>query len=498
MAAAGVMGGAGSEIRDVTKTVLLESAFFKPSDIRKTSKRLSLSTESSYRFERGVDVEGVEWASRRAAQLMHEVAGGVAAKGVIDCFPSKPLRGRVVLRFERARDLLGVDVSNQRMTAIFTMLGLNVVAEDAGRCEVEIPAFRVDIAQEADLIEEIARIHGLDKVPSPNAIIAMGADDSATRAQRALRTNLVGLGLSEIMNYSFLSEKLLNLVGYGDPAGRVVLPNPISADHTVLRDAFIPQMIETLGRNRARQAREAALFEMGRVFFKNGEGKPDEEERLCVGLIGPVGRAGILKNHPVTDGEMFQWIKGILEELCRSQHVEEKVRGGLHRAALELKPCESPCFESGRAVTVVLAGEACGVMGLVSERVRAEWRLVDPVAVMELRIAPLLKRALRVPVTAPVGTYPGVDRDVAMVVDDGVSHEGVLNVTWNVAPPELVDIRLFDVYRGENLGKGRKSVAYSMTYRSMARTLTDEEVNTFHDRVKAALKTELGAEIREG
>jgi phenylalanyl-tRNA synthetase beta chain len=346
----------------------------------------------------------------------------------------------------------------------------------------------------------VARIHGLDKVPSPspNAIIVPGADDRPTQALLACRSKLVGLGLSEIMNYSFLSEKLLGLVGYGTPAGRIVLPNPISADHTALRDSLIPQMIETLGRNRARQAREAALFEMGRVFFRKADGSYGEEERVCVGLMGPVGRSGTGKTQPVRDDEMFQWIKGVLEEICRSQHVEETSRGGLRRPRVALKPMESPCFESGRAVAVSLAGEDAGGMGLVSENVRAEWRLTDPVAVLELRMAALVSRALRVPSAAAVGAYPGVERDVAMVVDEGVSHEGVVTAVWNAAPPELVDIRLFDVYRGENLGKGRKSVAYAMTYRSMERTLTDEEANAFHDRVKAALKQQVGAEIREG
>jgi phenylalanyl-tRNA synthetase beta chain len=500
VAVAGVMGGAGSEIRDVTRTVLLESAFFKPSGIRKTSKRLGLSTESSYRFERGVDIEGVEWASRRAARLMSELAGGVVAAGVIDRFPMKPTRTRIGFRFQRGRDLLGVDLADDRAVAIFEALGLTVVTRDAVRCDVEIPAFRVDLAQEADLIEELARIHGLDKVPSPapHAIIIPDADDKPTRALLACRGCLVGLGLSEIMNYSFLSEKLLNLVGYGKPEHRIFLPNPISADHTVLRDSFIPQMVETLGRNRARQAREAQLFELGRVFFKQADGKYGEEDRLCVGLMGPVGRSGMQKTQPVKDEDMYQWIKGILDELCRALHVESIRRGGVSRMSIAIKPCEDTCFESGRAVTVTIAGEPCGVMGLIGERVRNEWRMVDPVAVMELRLAPLLKPVLRVPVAASVGAYPGVERDVAMVVDASVLHESVLGVVASVAPPELVDIRLFDVYRGENLGKGRKSLAYSLTYRSMERTLTDEEANGFHDRVKAALRKELTAEIREG
>jgi len=500
VAVAGVMGGAGSEIRDVTKTVLLESAYFKPSDVRKTSKKLGLSSESSYRFERGVDVEKVEWVSRRAAQLMCELAGGVAAKGVIDAFPAKPAHRQVTLRFDRVRDLLGIEITAEKVMSIFTSLGFGIVSKDAVCCVVDVPTFRVDVAQEADLIEEVARVYGLDKIPSPSPVakIVPGADDKPTRAVLALRENLVGLGLSEAMNYSFLSEKLLDLVGYGEAAKRVVLPNPISADHTVLRDSFIPQMIETLGKNRARQAREAALFEMGRVFFKDAEGRNAETDRLCIGLMGPVGRTGLLKSQPVKDEEMFQWIKGILESLGCAQHVATVARGGLCRLDIDLKPVSGACFEEGRAVTVWLSGVCVGVMGLVSERLRNEWRIADPVAVLELEVAPLLKDVLRVPVAHGLGSFPGVDRDVAMVVDDGVSHEAILKSIWTAAPPELVDIRLFDDYRGENLGKGRKSLAYSLTYRSMEKTLTDEVANTFHDKVKTALRKDLGADIREG
>jgi phenylalanyl-tRNA synthetase beta chain len=257
-------------------------------------------------------------------------------------------------------------------------------------------------------------------------------------------------------------------------------------------------MLETLGRNRARQAREAALFELGRVFFKRADGKNGEEDRVCVGLLGPVGRSGIQKSLPVTEEDMYAWIKGMLEEFCRALHVESVRQGGVSRMNLATAPCDHACFEPGRAVSVSVAGEACGVMGLVSERLRNEWRLVEPVAVMELSLMPLLKRVGRVPVSSSVGAYPGVERDVAMVVEAGVSHEAILDVISGVAPQELVELRLFDVYRGESLGKGRKSLAYSLTYRSRERTLTDEEANAFHDRVKAALRKELAADIREG
>lgn len=500
VAVAGVMGGAGSEIRPQTHTVLLESACFHPSDVRRTSKRLGLSTDSSYRFERGVDIEGVEWASRRAVQLIGELAGGQVARGVIDVYPGVRTRTRIPLRFSRVRELLGIDLSESVVVSLFRGLGLVVSGSDAAGCVVEIPAYRVDLAQEADLIEEVARIHGLDKIPSPSpaARLVPGADDQAIRSLLALRGNLVGLGLAEILNYSFLSERLLDQVGFAPVGSRVVLPNPISADHAVLRDSLIPQMIDTLGRNRSRQCAAAALFELGRVFFKNAAGATAEEERLCIGLMGSVGRFGMDREQPVKDETMFLWMKGVLESLCRAQHVAEVGTSGLRFLALELKTLLNPAFEEGAGVEIWIEGVRVGAMGLVRSGLREEWRLNDPVAVMEVKVGALLPRALRVPAARPIGTFPGVERDVAMVVPDALSHAAVVEMVAKSAPCELADIRLFDVYRGESVGKGRKSVAYRLTYRSMEKTLTDEEVNGFHDRIKDALRREGGAEIREG
>jgi phenylalanyl-tRNA synthetase beta chain len=499
VAVAGVMGGAGSEIQDTTATVLLESACFKAQDIRRTSKRLGLSSESSYRFERGVDVGNVEWASRRAAALMAAHGGGTVARGVIDVAPGRPAERRVRLRYGYARRLLGIELDDAGMNKILTSLGFSVTAAGPDACDVTTPTYRVDVDQEVDLIEEIARIHGLDKVPSPSpaARIVRDADDRPTRALVQCRHALTGLGLTEIMNYSFLADRLLSFVNYGSPEKRIVLPNPVSADYAVLRDSLIPQMVETLGRNRSRQAREAALFELGRVFRAEAELTYSEEDRVCIGLMGPVGRAGQAKAQAVEPDEMFQWLRGVLEGLCGALKVPSQRQGGLSRPGIVFGDVSCGCFEPGRAVSVTLDGEPAGVLGLIDERVRSEWRIVDPVGVLELRLAPLLKHVLDVPAFKPVATYPGVDRDVAMVVDDGVTHEAVVSSMWQAAPPELVDIRLFDVYRGQGLGEGRKSLAYSLTYRSMEKTLTDEAVNAMHDRVKATLRSALKAEIRE-
>ncbi|MBN1269667.1 MAG: phenylalanine--tRNA ligase subunit beta [Kiritimatiellae bacterium] len=490
VALAGVMGGGGSEIREDTRTVLLESAHFKADNIRATSRRLGLSTESSYRFERGTDIGDVEWASRRAAALMVELAGASAAKGVVDAFPRPPQARRVACRREALCDLLGMDIPMDRMAAVFQSLELPVVEGSGDACTVEVPAFRGDLEREVDLIEEFARIHGLDKVPSPppRTELVPGADDKPVRAAFVGRATLVGLGLSEIMNYSLVSEHLLDLFDPGDRAKRIVLPHPVSVEQSILRTSLIPQMVLTLGHNRSRQISEAALFEMGRVYFQKPDGTTDEDERLSLGLMGPVAREAFDMRRPVGSQEVFLWMKGIIEGLITAQGIP----------AWSAEPASVPCLEANEAIAISLEGEPCGVMGIVRREIREEWRMSDPVAVAELRLRPLLKYVHEISAITAPPIFPSVARDVAIIVDKKVRHQDVLDIVARAAPAELESVKLFDIFEGEAVGAGRKSMAYSLTYRSATKTLTDAEANSYHEAVKEALRAALKVEIREG
>ena len=491
MAVAGVMGGAGSEIRADTKTVLLESACFAPDSIRSASRRLGLSTESSYRFERGTDIGGAEWASRRAAALMQEFAGAEVCAHVVDVFPNPPAEKRVVCRLERVNSLLGLQVSMQDVLRCFALLELTVIASDDVSCTVRIPTFRTDLDREVDLIEEFARQYGLQNIPdtSPFSRIVMEADDRRIRALYACQTNLSALGLHEIQNYSLVSPKLLDLFDAGNAASREVLPHPISVDQSVLRPSLIPQMVETLGKNLARQAHQVALYESGRVFVRQpGKTGPAEEERLCIGIYGPVGRNRFEKRAPVKPDECFLWLKGILESVMTVQHV-----GGWRMEAVE-----SAFLEKGYAVSLYLGEKQIGVMGLIRRDIRSEWRFNEPVGVLEIETAGLLAHAFKIREIVMPGIYPPVERDVALVADRKITHADVLRVIEKQAPKELEKVELFDIYEGENIGAGKKSMAYSLTYRSWDKTLTDEEANGYHDCVKRALRDELAVQVREG
>ena len=490
VALAGIMGGAGSEIGEGTTRVLLESACFAAPLIRATAVAVGLTTESSYRYERGVDPEGAEWASRRAARLMAELSGAAVAQGVLDVYPGRRPPREIRCRYARARRLLGIELSEAEITQRLEALELPIVARDAESCTVRAPSFRPDLEIEADLIEEVARLHGLDGVPAGKPAGGLGAqaDDSAYRAREALRSNLAALGLNEILSYSFVSEAALNLFSPDAAARRVVLPNPVSADYAALRDSLIPQLVEALGRNQARQTTAAAFFELGRVFLKEADGRIREEERVALGLLGKAGRLPLDGRRPVGAEEMFLWAKGLVEALCAAQ--------GL--GAVELRAEDVSYAEAGWSAAVWADGRRCGVLALAREALRREWRIPEPLALAELETEALIGRYGAARAAQPTPAYPGIVRDIALIVDEGVRHEEIVAWIRKVAPPELTSVELFDIFRGRGIGAGKKSLAYSLVYRSSERTLTDEEANRFHEQVGEALKRELHAQIRDG
>ncbi len=497
VALAGIMGGEESGIAADTADVLLESAYFKPECIRYTSKTLGLTSESTYRFERGADVLGADWAGRRAAALMAAHAGATVAAGAVDAFPRPPEKRQLTLRLDPARALLGVPIEAARVEAIFRSLELGIARSDAASVTVEVPAFRVDLTQEADLIEEVARIYGLDNIPAPapSARLVPEVTDRTVRARLEVSRQLAALGLTEILNYTFTSDRLLKVFNLS-PESQVRLPNPISADQVVLRPSLMPQLVETLGRNRSRQRAEAALFEAGRVFTRKADGSFEEHDRVCIGLMGAVGRSVMGRTGAPGADEAFAWLTGILEGLCRGLRVPARQKGGLRLPNPVLEPAELAWAEPGMGARVLLNGEVCGEAGILRQEMAREWRIGEPVGVAELDADKLAAHVFDVPASRPIPAYPSVDRDVALIVPEAVRHEDIVQAILKVAPNELRQVRLFDIYRGENVGGGRKSMAYALTYQSQEKTLTDEEANGYHNRIKAGIVSDLQAEIR--
>lgn len=489
-AVAGIMGGAGSEIAAGTEHVLLESALFDPASTKRTATALGLGTESSRRFERGVDPDLADWASRRAVSLLVAHGQAKVAKGVIDIDARRFAHGEVTLRFKRATDVIGVAFPTDEMIAILTSLGLAVLRRNDESATFKIPSFRLDLTLEADLIEEIARMHGLDAIPDrmPDATAISTLGDQGFYAHAKCRQLLLGMGFSEAMHYSFLSAQELDAFDKRGATRRAVLPNPVSADYGVLRDSLLPQLAGSLGRNASRQVERAALFEMGRVFFADEKAQPGEEERLAFGMMGPFGRPALDRRRPVTNEEALLWVKGAVESLVSA----------LHAGDVTFASGEHPSMEKGWAADILLNGERIGVMGILSSTLRHQWRMTAPMPLAEVRLSPLLSGGASLRVIAPAPQYPAVRRDIAFVCDAQVNHNRVVEVIRKTGAKELTGIELFDMFQSKEIGKGKRSLGYALEFRSPDRTLTDNEVGDAFGKIVQALKQELGVEVREG
>ena len=494
-AVAGVMGGEESEIAEGTRTVMLESALFEPSSVKRTATELGLSSESAYRYIRGVDKNIADFASRRAAHLLQKHGNAVIAKGVVDVDNRERFEGedgfefnpRVSLDFDRARKLIGIDIPAERMVAIIESLGMKAVSRSEEACVFAVPSWRWDMSLEADLVEEIARLYGLDNIPDtmPSAPSVSALDDSPFKAKARIRELCVALGFTEAMHYSFLSAKELDDFDSREAVkgARLAIPDPVSAEYGVMRDSLLPQMMGSLGRNASRQVSDAKLFEIGKVFAAG----PSESERISLGFTGPVGREALRRRAQVTEEEAVLWMKGAVETLLSR----------LHAGKVEFAAAEHPAFAKGAALEVKLNGRGIGVMGALSAKLRHPYRLTTQMALCELELKPLCKRVNAVGRVSAVAQFPAVTRDIALVADRGVTNEAIIGVIRRNGGKELTKIELFDIFKSKELKDGRRSLAYALEFRSAEKTLTDVEVGKSFQRIVDALKATAGIEVRE-
>ena len=489
-AVAGVMGGEESEVENATGTVLLESALFDAASVKFTATKLGMTSEATYRYARGVDKDLADWASRRAIHLLVKYGGATACKGVIDADARDKAPIDVPLRYRRVCEVIGAEVPPAKVDAILTGLGIAKVAGDAEGATFRSPSWRYDLTREADLIEEVTRMNGLDAVPErlPTLAAVSQLPETSYRAKQAVRHALLALGLTEAMHYSFLSKAELDAF---DPTAkaRLPLPNPVSADYGVMRDSLLPQLIGSLGRNAARQVESCGLFEVGRVFAADPKnGAPVESERVALGMMGPFGRDALNTRAPVMDEEALLWLKGAIEALCER----------LHAPRFGFYACNHPAFAPGHAVEICLGRKRVGLMGAVSAALRHRYRLNTPLVVAELDLAQVTKGLGALPRLKPVPQFPASRKDIAFIAPDGLTHEAVMRAIRKAAPPELTDVRLFDIFTSKAIGAGKRSMGYSLEFRSAERTLRDAEVNAAFAKIADALRQELGVEIREG
>ncbi len=485
VALAGIMGGLDSEVTPATRRVLIESAYFNPRTIRRTAKRLGLSTEASYRFERGVDPDAVTHALERAAQLMCDLGGGEAHGERLDVYPAPIQHPRLALRVSRANQVLGTNFSQEEMVALLRRLHLPVLSVDADHLVLQVPSFRGDLEREEDLIEEIARLAGYDAIPVtlPRGELSTPRPGPEAELSRRAKELLLGLGFFEAITYSFQSQRLEALVPEaGAPPQALRLANPLSEEQAVMRTSLIPGLLEALRRNTLKQILDVRLFELSKVFVPEpGADLPREEHRLAGVMYGAREEVSWNTSREAVD---FFDLKGAVETLLDGLQVPE----------VDFRAEDLPYYlrygarVHSRDVELGVLGELIPEMG---EQLDLEGRIF----VFNLDFNALV-RTLAPPLFTPLPRYPAVYRDLALVVPEDLPAARVTQALVRHGQPWLVEAHLFDVYTGDPIPPGKRSLAFRLSYRDPERTLTDEEINPHHEALVAALARELGAELR--
>ncbi len=471
-AVAGVMGGEFSGIADDTTTIVFESANFKGSSVRLTSKKLGLRTESSGRFEKGLDPQSCLPAIQRACELIELLGAGKVMDGVIDVDNSA--RTPLVIELDPVwvNGFLGIDISWQQMAEILVRLDFKVEGH-----RVTVPSYRADVEDKADLAEEIARIYGYDKIPSTTLSgLAQGSLTPRQKFDRRIHNTLLGLGLYEIITYSFISPRYydkINLPADSDLRRSVVISNPLGEDTSIMRTTAIPSMLEVLARNYNNRNPAAALYEMAVEYHPREEGQlPEEAPQVMLGMYGG-------------DADFFR-LKGAVEVL-------------LERLAVTGWEVESysgdPAFHPGRCARLMLGGKVLGILGEVHPGVAENYGLGVKAYVAQLDTELLFAAATASVQYRPLPKYPATTRDLALICDDQLPVAGLERAIREAAGELLEKIELFDVYRGQQIAAGKKSVAYTLTLRAADRTLTDAEADAATDRILTALAA-LGATLR--
>ena len=477
---AGVMGGENSEVTEQTKSILIESAYFHPDNIRTTSKKLGLRTEASARFEKGIDPNGCRLAADRVCQLIEELGAGRIVKGIIDIYP-EPVEKKVIeIRPQRINNLLGISLAPDEIKDILTRLELEVTIE-SNIMKATVPTYRADLLKEIDIVEEVARIYGYDEIPNtvPKGN-TQGAKTNGQIIEDYSKDVLNGLGLNEITTYSFVSPKSFDMIRIAEDSfmrSVVKLINPLGEENSIMRTTLMANMLEVLARNYSRKVESAKAFELGRVFIPLSvpvDRLPVEKKVLTLGMYGK--------------GTDFYTLKGTIEQLLtklgieKCQYIPEK---------------NHPTFHPGRCANILYGDHILGVLGEIHPDVAENYDIDERTYIAELDFNILLQITRLDRLYKPLPKYPAITRDMALVLEDHIYVKQIEDIIWSNGGTTLESVKLFDVYKGKQIQEGYKSVAYSLTYRAADRTLVDEEVNQIHDKIVRALEEELKAQLRK-
>lgn len=492
VALAGIMGGQNSEIQDSTVNILLESAYFTPSAIRKSARRLGLHTESSHRFERGADINILPQALNRAAALIAELAGGTVAKGIIDVYP-QPISPRTIkFRADRCAALLGISLTLAEITCLFEQLEMRVEADPASAdvLLVTVPTYRVDLEREIDLIEEVARLNGYDKIPvtMPKARILSDRPSSHLRLERQLKTLMVGQGFNEVITFSFMAPGHLDKIRLGeeDPRRNVVkLRNPLVEEQSVMRTSLLPGLLETAARNLNYRSLDLKMFELRRVYQPvQGAELPHEPLYLGGILTGKRGSEGWNQGKESVD---FYDVKGVIENVFESFRISDVA----YRS-----DASQNYFHPGKSCSVFHGNELLGSFGEIHPDVQDNFAINQSIFYFELNFEKLVAFYEDKLTIVPPSRFPDTYRDIAMLVADNLPANAIIDCISGLKIANLENALIFDLYKGANIPEGQKSIAVRIRYRSQEKTLTDDEVSSLHQRVVSSLQKKLAASIR--
>jgi len=484
VAIAGVMGGADSEVTDRTNAILLEAANFNPASIYHTGNTLGLPSEARLRFERGISPELTIPALKRATQLIVQLAGGKAAKGLIDVYPGRQEPKPILLSTARVNALLGADFTPEQIKETLSSLGLDVKPTGSGFL-VTAPYWRSDIALVEDLIEEIARITGYDQIPATmlSEPIPRHNPDPVISLKREVRYSLVGYGFQEVINYSLTSLELINrLLPKPHPLKPAPLrmANPMTAEQEYLRPSLRASLLAALSANRRHEAGSIRLFELGRIYLPRPKDLPSEPEMVCGLLSGPRFEQSWHSGEEAVD---FFDAKGVIEGLLSQLGVEAS-----------FEPCQDESLHPSKQAAIVIENNRLGVIGELHPKVAEAFELSGAVYMFEINLTALLPFSLGHKLFQPIPRFPAVVRDIALVVDAGVTNRQVQDIITGF--PLVTQVALFDVYSGGQLLPGKKSLAYRITFQSPSQTLTDDEVNKVLEQILDKLTKQLGATLR--
>jgi phenylalanyl-tRNA synthetase beta chain len=484
---AGVMGGFDSEVTEDTRNILLESAHFQPSRVRRGARGLGLTSEASRRFERWVDPNGARRAADRAAQLLQKYAGGAVAEGAVDRYVQPIMPAAVEMRVMRCNALLGLHLKAQAMVRLLERLDFKVTvqsAEDEETLRVEVPTFRRDITREVDLIEEVARVHGYDSIPTtlPQGANATAGLSLAQRLEERAKDALLRCGLNEIVTYSLQNEVAVQRAGM-PPEAAIKLRNPLSEDYSQLRTSLIPSLLEVLQKNARHGAR---LFELGKVYLPQaGQKQPDERLRIGIAMTDAVAAQPHWHKHS-TPVDFFA-LKAVVETM-----LEE-----IGAPAPRFQPVANPPFHPGRCAAVSIDAQYVALLGEVHPEVASRYGLTSRAYLAVIDFEAVVRHLSLIKKYTPLPRFPVIDRDLALVLRAETLAADVESVLRAAGGELLRSVQTFDVYSGPPIPAGFKSLALALRFRADDRTLTDAEVDTAMAKIRAAAESAFDAKVRE-